>query len=842
MNDGNTNLKIIIFSLLYADDLHSDSISQPIQVTETPKADFSFGDSIFCTRGAAAQDINFTNTTTFGSSNIVTYGWRVNGVLYSTSPTQFSYRFTASVTDNLPKVYSVSLRATSSSGCSNEKIRLVSFVPYPKPNFVLPKNQICGNSLLLANDIDNTVLHTRKWSWVASDITFPALNIDNDTASAISISIPQNSITKNLSYTLKIIETSNNGCVDSVTQIISVFPQPKIDFQVQDSICSKVDYTLINLSDPYNSGTINNMKFSWYFRKYQSFGDTVLINYSTDLNPIFNTTNSGIKDSIYLITLLGKTVNGCVDSMMHKIIVHPSTVALFTSTPSISCAPLTLSILANQSLNVDKYNWYINDTLFSNLKIPLDTILTKSGKRFNLKLVTTNKYGCLSDSLNQMISSYISPVSNFTVSKDSSCTGNLLVHLFNQSKASGTTLNNWYWDFGDGTTSLLQNPEHQYNVPGKFVISLQVQDGRQCLSDSPQLKTVTIFGKPSASFIANNVCLGDSTHFFNQSTLGFGSNQFVQSLWSFGDGKSSLDISPSHYYTSEGKYPVMLVMSSDMSCIPDTVIRDITVYGKPHADFSWDVSCANEPINLLNTSIPGFGEKSFGSTIWTVSNGFNSALNNPHLQISTPGIYTIKLLVSDAICTNLMDTISKNINIVQARMGQLYPRIEAVYGTPVTLHALDGGVSYSWVPVIGLNASNVQNPIATYRLSDPNRIMYTINIIDSAGCLIKDNQEVFVFNKPSIIAPTAFVLNGNDISNRRFLPHYININRLVSLKIYDRWGVEHFSTSDMGQAWNGRDRKGNILPLETYVWIAIGIDNNGNQVIGKGNVTLVPTQ
>ena len=820
----------------------SDSISQPIQVTETPNADFSFGDSIFCTRGAAAQDINFTNTTIFGSSNIVTYEWRVNGVLYSTSPTQFNYHFTASASDILPKVYSVSLRATSSSGCSSEKIRQVSFVSYPKPNFVLPKNQICSNSLLSASDIDNTVLHTRKWSWSASDITFPALAIDNDTASNISISIPQNSITKNLSYTLKLIEISNYGCMDSVTQIISVFPQPKIDFQLQDSICSKVDYTLVNLSDPYNSGTINNMKFNWYFRKYQSFGDTVLINYSTDLNPIFNSTNSGIKDSVYLITLIGKTVNGCVDSMMHKIIVHPSTVALFTSTPAISCAPLTLMILANQSLNVDRYNWYINDTIYSNLPIPLDTILTKSGKRFNLKLVTTNKYGCLSDSMTQMISSYISPVSKFTVSKDSSCTGNLLVHLFNQSNASGTTLNNWYWDFGDGTTSLLQNPEHQYNVPGRFVISLQVQDGRQCYSDSPQLKTITIFGKPRASFIANNVCLGDSASFYNQSTLGFGSNQFVQSLWNFGDGKSSLAFSPSHFYNSEGKYPVMLVMSSDMSCIPDTVIRDITVYGKPHADFSWDVSCANVPINLNNLSTPGFGEKSFGSTIWTISNGFNSALNNPHLQITTPGIYIIKLMVSDEICTNLMDTISKNINIVQARMGELYPRIEAVYGTPVILHALDGGVSYSWIPVIGLNASNVQNPEATYRLSDPNRIMYTINIIDSTGCPIKDNQEVFIFNKPSIIAPTAFVLNGNDISNRRFLPHYININRLVSLKIFDRWGVEHFSTSDMSQAWNGRDRKGNILPLETYIWIAIGIDNNGNQVIGKGNVTLIPNQ
>jgi len=35
-------------------------------------------------------------------------------------------------------------------------------------------------------------------------------------------------------------------------------------------------------------------------------------------------------------------------------------------------------------------------------------------------------------------------------------------------------VSSWKWDFGDGTTSLLQNPEHIYNEPGLFLVSLTV--------------------------------------------------------------------------------------------------------------------------------------------------------------------------------------------------------------------------------------------------------------------------------------------------------------------------------------------------------------------------------
>ena len=37
-------------------------------------------------------------------------------------------------------------------------------------------------------------------------------------------------------------------------------------------------------------------------------------------------------------------------------------------------------------------------------------------------------------------------------------------------------INAWYWDFGDGSTSLEQNPSHQYNGAGNFKVCLSVAD------------------------------------------------------------------------------------------------------------------------------------------------------------------------------------------------------------------------------------------------------------------------------------------------------------------------------------------------------------------------------
>ena len=137
----------------------------------------------------------------------------------------------------------------------------------------------------------------------------------------------------------------------------------------------------------------------------------------------------------------------------------------------------------------------------------------------------------------------------------------------------------------------------------------------------------------------------------------------------------------------------------------------------------------------------------------------------------------------------------------------------------------------------GLNQSDIQKPIGNYTITDPSKILYTISILDSNGCTINDQQEVWIFSEPDIYAPTAFTPNGDGV-NDLFLPVYVNISKLEYLRIFDRWGKLIFETNDMGKAWDGT-YNGKPLPMDTFVFVITGIDTKGNSILRKGNVTLI---
>ena len=59
-------------------------------------------------------------------------------------------------------------------------------------------------------------------------------------------------------------------------------------------------------------------------------------------------------------------------------------------------------------------------------------------------------------------------------------------------------------------------------------------------------------------------------------------------------------------------------------------------------------------------------------------------------------------------------------------------------------------------------------------ITGANKIFYTITIIDSSGCVIKDLQEVWLFDKPDVFAPTAFSPNADGF-NDVFIPYYLNL-------------------------------------------------------------------
>ena len=215
----------------------------------------------------------------------------------------------------------------------------------------------------------------------------------------------------------------------------------------------------------------------------------------------------------------------------------------------------------------------------------------------------------------------------------------------------------WNWDFGDGTTSTLQNPVHIYSLPGIYTVTLTVFNIRTGCDFTTTLQ-VQIFDA-NADFAASDtiICRNTNVDFTATGSLA-GIGIFN---WDFGDDSTGTGINVSHVYKNSGNYTVKLY-TTDLAGCTDTLIKIqyIRVNG-PVASFT----PANTGSCLLNAV--SFNDQSsndglhpISSWIWTFGDGQTDTLFAPPFQhfYNNPGIYSVSLTVTDS--EGCSDVITKN--------------------------------------------------------------------------------------------------------------------------------------------------------------------------------------
>ena len=162
----------------------------------------------------------------------------------------------------------------------------------------------------------------------------------------------------------------------------------------------------------------------------------------------------------------------------------------------------------------------------------------------------------------------------FTYSITDSCSG---VVQFNGYSTLPPGSVNWFWDFGDGNTSTLQNPVHTFTPSiNLYTVKLKITSVLLC-SSIDQTRFVqpagNVFTKADFSFITK--CDSGYVRFTNNSTP-----QDVagwQFIWDFGDGNTSTDMNPIHSYDSAGNYTVKLKLKTNAYCLDDSLTQAINV-------------------------------------------------------------------------------------------------------------------------------------------------------------------------------------------------------------------------------------------------------------------------
>jgi gliding motility-associated-like protein len=302
----------------------------------------------------------------------------------------------------------------------------------------------------------------------------------------------------------------------------------------------------------------------------------------------------------------------------------------------------------------------------------------------------------------------------------------------------------WRWDLGNNTISFFQNPAATYFNPGTYTVKLVVSNGSQ--SDSV-IKTqyITVYASPVVNFRASDTtgCYPLKVRFSDLSQPIDG--DIVKWLWDFGDGSTDTVQHPEHVYTNPGNYNVSLQAYNSRGCVTTlTKTQYIRLNDGVKAGFGF-----NAPNNCRPPTPVSFTNSSTGTGIlsyqWDFGDGNGSTAANPVHIYSSPGTYTVRLIVRNN--RGCVDTLTRPQAIT---IGT----VDADFTAPATVCAgqhvsfvntsqpIPGGASWDFGDASG---SFAINPVKVYA----NPGTYLVKLVSNFGaCRDSITKPIQVLPRP----------------------------------------------------------------------------------------------
>ena len=331
------------------------------------------------------------------------------------------------------------------------------------------------------------------------------------------------------------------------------------------------------------------------------------------------------------------------DTAQQILTVEPADVQSFFNVSAFEgCAPFTVEFFdySTPGANID---WDFGDGNSSS--IPNTEHTFEEPGQYTVIQYATNVCGF--DSTSVVITVNPIPEVSFT-HLEFACMGQAVQFTNTSINTSGH-----FWDFGDGDSSLLNNPIHIFETSGFHTITLTgVSAFNQCTSTFES--EIYILPAPSASFepTETNGCVPFAIEIINNSE----NAAFFE--WDFGDGNVSVLENPNHVYYEAGTYPISLIVTDEQGCYNDTTVFNIQVHPLPTAEFEFEREhLCGTPVDISfeNLSVGGDGY------LWDFGDGNQSFLTSPTHTFNSSGYFLTQLMVSTAF--GCMDTFSLEVDV-----------------------------------------------------------------------------------------------------------------------------------------------------------------------------------
>jgi parallel beta-helix repeat protein len=320
----------------------------------------------------------------------------------------------------------------------------------------------------------------------------------------------------------------------------------------------------------YSNNFINNTKNA--YDEYNNIWYNIDLNTGNywDDHTKTDTNNDGIADTPY-------NIPGGDNKDMYPLIqpINQKPHVSFTYSPLTPTTQQTVQF--NDSSNdvdgqIISWHWDFGDGNTSNLQNPNHRYIDNG--IYTITLYTTDDLGITNNTKKYITVLNVKPTPDFYyIPEEPNDIQN--ISFKDLSNDVDGQITSWHWDFGDGKTSNLQNPEHKYIDDGIYTVTLTVTDDDQ--DNSPKSKSIEVLNvKPTANFrfTPYKPTINDTVEFTDNSVDYDGT--IISWSWDLGDGTTSDQPTINHKFNEGRTYKITLTVIDDDGD-SDTIKMNIAV-------------------------------------------------------------------------------------------------------------------------------------------------------------------------------------------------------------------------------------------------------------------------
>ena len=479
-------------------------------------------------------------------------------------------------------------------------------------------------------------------------------------------------------------------------------------------------------------------------RKEWAFGDNSPRVQGDSPRHTYNQTGS------YDAKLITADQNGCQDTVTKTIgVTKPS--VFFQAFNRELCRGEQVQLEAQRSSQPLDYKWFLGNGDSAQGKT-VQQSYSRNGQ-YNITLVGKDTNQCRDTLVRSRYLEVRSPDAAFAMNDTAEFCPPFVAEFYDST--DGRNLD-YQWDFGNGSRSVLAEPQNTYTIVDTFKAELTVTNGIGCSNADSQR---VILEGPIARFkaIPDSGCKPLEYEF-----QAFDKRGVEEVRWDFGDGNTATGDTVTHPYRQGGTYfPVILVdngREDTRKCEYGVQLSDTIRVDTHNAQFepSQPAYCIYEDVSLSNQS-----EGTIEAYEWRdLSSGVVDSGQLPDFAFDDTQTYDLKL-----VTTNY-----KGCKDSTRLQFPVYPKPEVAVGDSTFIcqgqkaqlnATFDTSFAYQWNPASGLSDAKVYNPLA-----GPERTTtYRAQVTDENGC--RDTSEalqVEVQPEPAPVAsPDTTIIKGDSV-------------------------------------------------------------------------------